>query len=92
MSRKIELFHAGSWTSSQVVRLIRTLVCPSCDVVDVDLDAAPEPGASQRERMQPHVRVLGRTVWLEDPLPASGPAEPAEPATRSAAHMARRPR
>ncbi len=92
MSRKIELFHAGSWTSSQVVRLVQTLVCPSCDVVDVDLDAEGKQDAATRDRPQPHVRVMGRTVWLENSRPGGGAIGPGDPTPEPGAPVARRPR
>lgn len=83
MSRTIELIHAGRWTSTQVVRLIRTLLCPSCEVRDVEVAEATQ-GASERNRGDlPRVRIDGRTVWLEAGPP--GPTEGAEPATPPAA-------
>ncbi|MGE0641585.1 MAG: hypothetical protein AB7G12_16005 [Thermoanaerobaculia bacterium] len=66
MSRKIELIHAGRWTSTQVVRLVRALVCPSCEVVDVDLESTGQKGPPERSSSQPQVRVLGRTIWLDE--------------------------
>ncbi|MEO7794778.1 MAG: hypothetical protein ABIV06_08400 [Thermoanaerobaculia bacterium] len=38
MPRKIEWTHAGAGTSGHLVRRIRSLVCPSCDAVDVEVD------------------------------------------------------
>jgi hypothetical protein len=69
MSRKIELIHVGRWTSTQVVRLVRALVCPSCEVVDVDLESAGPERGSETGASQPQVRVLGRTIWLDESPP-----------------------
>lgn len=64
MSRRIDLVHAGKWTSTQVVRLVRALVCPTCEVRDVDLAATAPKSAEESRRTC--VRVDGRTVWLDE--------------------------
>lgn len=69
MSRKIELIHAGRWTSTQVVRLVRALVCPSCEVVDVDLESSGQVRGSETGASKPQVRVFGRTIWLDESSP-----------------------
>ena len=79
MSRKIELVHAGQWTPSQVVRLVRTLVCPVCNVVDVDIAAAADGTSANADREVPSVRIDGRTIRL-DPAPGAEPEDAVEPA------------
>jgi hypothetical protein len=71
MPRKIELIHAGRWTSAQVVRLVRALVCPTCEVVDVDLEASWQKRRPEDDSSQPQVRVLGRTIWLDESPPVA---------------------
>lgn len=66
MSRRIDLVHSGGWTSTQVVRLVRALVCPTCEVRDVDLATAGARSGDESDGPRVGVRIDGRTVWLDE--------------------------
>jgi hypothetical protein len=80
MSRTIELIHAGRWTSTQVVRLVQRLVCPTCTVHDIDLETTADPTASRERADLPQVRIGEHTIAIGaatgGPSTASFPGTP----------------
>ncbi len=83
MNRTIELVHAGQWTASQVVRLVRALVCPTCEVVDVER-TRPGDGCATGAS-EPSVRLDGRIIWLDKAASGTPPRAPDVPVTKRGA-------
>ena len=46
-NRKVEVFSAGCPACEEVVELVRSLACPSCDVTVLDMQ---DPGVANRAR------------------------------------------
>ena len=75
MRRRIDFLHSGGWTSTQVVQLVQALVCPTCEVREINRSTTDDLSANASGERRVSVRIDGRTVWLDERAPDDAPPE-----------------